>query len=203
MQEMIKLENVIKMYEDGRRAVNGINLCVRKGECVVICGASGSGKTTLMRLLAGMERPSSGRVMVLGKAVHEMDADRLAAFRNRHIGLLSKDAAFMGGLTVLENVALPLMIRGVSFAKREKAAKEQLKTLGLTYVAGARPAQLSSLETKLVSIARMLIAQPEVLLLHDATASLSARDWQKFWQRLYGRFKRIIATGRSHRADKA
>lgn len=176
MSEIIRLENVIKMSSDGRRAINGVSLSVSEGERVAICGAPGSGKTKLARLIAGMERPSSGKVLVLDKAVHDMDADTAAAFRSRHIGLLARHPAFMESLTVLENVALPLTIRGILLTQREKTAKELLKTLGLTYTVNARPTQLSPLEAKLVSIARSLITQPQIMLLDDAAADLPERD---------------------------
>ncbi len=176
MREIIRLENVVKMMDDGRRAVNGVSFSVSKGDCMAVHGASGSGKTTLMRLIAGMERPSSGKVFVLDQALHEMDADAAAGFRNRYMGILNRNPAFMDGLTVLDNVALPLAIRGISLAQREKTAKEQLKTLGLQYAANARPSQLSALELQKASIARALTAHPQILLLDDTAAGLSEKD---------------------------
>jgi putative ABC transport system ATP-binding protein len=176
MREIIRLENVVKMMDDGRRAVNGVSLSVSKGDYMAVHGASGSGKTTLMRLIAGMERVSSGAIFVLGEALHEMDADAAAGFRNRYMGILNRNPAFMDGLTVLDNVALPLSIRGISLAQREKTAKEQLKTLGLQYAANARPSQLSALELQKASIARALTAHPQILLLDDTAAGLSEKD---------------------------
>lgn len=176
MKEIIRLEDVVKMLESGRRAVNGVSFSVSKGERVAIYGVPGSGKTTLARLIAGMERPSSGKVFVLEKAVHEMDADTAAAFRSLHIGLLQRHSAFMESLTVLENVAMPLTIQGIPSKQREKAAKKQLKTLGLVHTVNASPTQLSAMEAKLVSIARALIAQPQILLLDDAAADLPEKD---------------------------
>jgi putative ABC transport system ATP-binding protein len=185
MSEIIRLENVIKMLTGNRRAINGVSLAIQEKERVTICGASGSGKTTLTRLIAGMERPNSGKVFVLDKAVHDMDADTAAVFRSRHIGLIARHPAFMESLTVLENVALPLMIRGIPLAQREKTAQEQLKTLGLAHTVNARPTQLSILEAKLASIARALIAQPQILLLDDAAAGLPERDVEQIKGILY------------------
>jgi|GEM_PF-1770807 len=176
MSEIIRMENVVKVYEGGCRAINGVSLRICKGERALITGAPGSGKTTLMRLIAGMDRPSDGEIHVLGQAVHEMDADTAADFRNRHMGLLGRFPAFMDRLTVLENVMMPLTLRGVPAAQRGKTAREQLKTLGLLYAGHARPQQLTVLEAKLASIARALIAQPEILLLDDMTAGLSGND---------------------------
>jgi len=179
MSEIIKLENVIKMTAGERRAVNGVSLSIHNNERVVIHGAPGSGKTTLMRLIAGMERPSSGKVFVLDKGVHEMNSDTAAAFRNRTFGILRRRCAFMENMTVRENVALPLVISGMPAAKRQRAVKEQLKILGLGYAANARPSQLSFLEMQMVSIARALIMKPKILLIDDMAAELSEKDREK------------------------
>jgi putative ABC transport system ATP-binding protein len=176
MNEIIRLENVVKMMDSGNRAVNGVSLLVGKGKCVRISGAAGSGKTTLARLIAGLEPVSSGSIYVLDEAVHQINADRAADFRNRHMGMLEEKPAFMDSLSLLENVALPLTIRGVKARQREKAAKEQLKNLGILYAAGARPFRLSALEAQLASVARMLAAQPQVLLVDDVGAGLSQKD---------------------------
>ncbi len=176
MNEIIRLENVVKMTDSGRRAVNGVSLLAKKGDCVRVRGTSGSGKTALARLIAGLEPVSSGSVYVLGEAVHQMAADRAAVFRNRHIGMLEEEPAFVDSLSVLENVALPLTIRGASAGEREKTAREQLKSMGIPYTAGARPCHLSALEAQLASVARMLAAQPQVLLVDDMAAGLSEKD---------------------------
>jgi ABC-type lipoprotein export system ATPase subunit len=172
MEEVIRLENAVKMAGSGIRTVNGASLSIRKGECVAVCGPPGSGKTALARLISGMDRPSDGKVFVLGKPMHEMKPDIAAAFRNRNIGMLTKYPAFMENLSLLENVAMPLMLRGESPAHREKKAKEQLKALGLQYAARAHPAQLTPLERHKAAIARALIAQPKLLLLDDFAAGI-------------------------------
>lgn len=179
MEVVIRLENVVRLDADGRRVLNGVSLCVRKGERVRVLGAPGSGKTALARVIAGMERPNSGAVSVLEKPVHEMKDERAAAFRNRHIGCIPRVPAFWEGLTVLDNVTMPLTIQGVSVPKREKAGKDQLDALGLKYAAHAYPARLSPYELRLAAVARAIIAQPEILLLDEALAGLSGKEAQK------------------------
>lgn len=176
MNEIIRLENVIKLNATGRRIIKGISLCVSQGEHVAVHGAPGSGKAMLMRLITGMERPSDGRVYVLGKAVHEMSPDAAADFRNRVFGLALREPCLMPSLTVWENVALPLAIRGQPLSRRKKSAIEQLKTINLGYAAHAYPPQLSAYEAQLASIARAWITRPKILLLDDITADLSSKE---------------------------
>lgn len=179
MKEIIKLENVVRMIDDNRRSVNGVSLSINEKERVAVYGVSGSGKGTLMRLIAGMERPSDGKIFVADKAVQEMDADEAAVFRNRNIGIVRPEAGLMERLSVFDNVSLPLVIRGVPATRRNKEVKELLKTLGILHIADASPAHLSVYETRAVSIARALVAQPKILLMYEAAAGLSERDAER------------------------
>ena len=173
---VIELREVIKMMPGGLRAVNGVSLCVRAGERVSVHGAPGSGKSALMRLIAGMEPPSDGEIHVLGEAVHAMDPDAAADFRNTHMGVMLRDPCLLPRLTVLENAALPLAIRGVPLAQRNQVAKGKLKALGFGHIAHARPDQLLSYETRAAALARALIGEPPILLLDEVFAGLSARE---------------------------
>ncbi len=180
MNEVIRMENVIKMADGNRRTINDVSMSIYEKEFVAICGVPGSGKSTLMRLIASMEKPSAGKVFVTDKAVHEMDADTAADLRNQNIGIIQREPGFMERLTVLENVALPLMIQGMALSRRKQIAKEQLKTLGISHVAHAYPVQLSAYEALIASIARALITQPKILLLYEVTAALSERETEQF-----------------------
>ncbi|MBC8060296.1 MAG: ATP-binding cassette domain-containing protein [Clostridiaceae bacterium] len=176
MKESIKLENVKKIYDRGQGAINDVSLCINEKEQVLIYGTAGSGKSTLMRLIAGLEVPSSGKVFVLDKAVHEMKSDVAADFRNLNFGIIQRNSCFMKSMNLLENVAMPLTVRGVATSKRIHAAKNQLKALGLLYAAHAYPEGISTYEAQLASIARALIGQPKVLLLDEITAGLSEKE---------------------------
>ena len=174
--DVLRLENLIKMYDSGIRAINDISLSVSAGECIGIFGAPGSGKTTLVHLIAGLDKLSDGQIYVLSEPVHEMEPGAAAEFRNKNIGILSHNPAFLDNLTMLENIAFPLMLRKIPTAQRVKAAKEQLKILGLEYAAYAHPPQLSPLERHKAAIARALISQPKLLLLDDFATDLTEAD---------------------------
>ncbi len=178
MNEIIRLENVVWMTQDWR-AVNGISCRIQENERVAFCGGSGSGKDALIRLIAGMDKPSSGSVWVLNQAVHEMSSAKAAAFRNRYIGVIQRDAGFMEGMSVAENILLPLVIRGARRSQQRKAADDLLKMLGICHVAQALPAQLSAYEARAACIARALITKPKILLLNEITSRLSERDAEK------------------------
>ena len=179
MSEIIKLENVIRVTRNNLRAVNGVSLCVQERERVMICGGFSSGKGELMRLIAGMDQPSEGSVFVLNKAVHEMSRDEAASFRNRHIGIVQPEPGFMEGLSVAENISLPLIVRGVRRDHREKAVEDLMEMLKIRHVAHAYPAQLSTYEARLAGIARALITKPRILILNKITALLSERQAEK------------------------
>lgn len=179
MNDTIRLEHVVLMTQNNRRALSDVSCRIKEKERVAVCGGSDSGKVELMRLIAGMDKPSSGSVLVLDQAVHKMNTGKAAVFRNRNIGTVQREPGFMERLNVAENVSLPLAVRGASRDQRKKEADELLKMLGIAHVAQAYPAQLSAYETKAACIARALITKPRILLLSEAASRLSERDSDK------------------------
>lgn len=173
---IIRLDHVVKMLPEGVRAVNGVSLCVPAGERVLVHGAPGSGKSVLMRLVAGMDAPSDGEIHVLDEAMHAMDADAAADFRNTHMGVMLRKPCLLPRRTVLENAALPLAIRGMPLARRNQAAKKKLKALGFGHMAHVCPGQLTPFQAQAASLARALITEPSILLLDEIFAGLTARD---------------------------
>jgi len=173
MSDMIRLENVVKITE-GSRVLSGVNLVVAEGECVTISGPPGSGKSALARLIAGIDKPSAGEAWVLETPLHTLNADAAAALRNRYIGMLKRNPSFVDSLTVLENVAMPLVLRGEASARARGKAREQLKTAGLQYAAQAYPPQLRPVEKHKAAVARMLTQHPKLVLLDDFAAGFAA-----------------------------
>lgn len=179
MIDMVRINNLVKMYENGRRAVNDVNLAVRTGTHVLITGTAGSGKTTLLKLIAGIEVPDTGSIYIDGKAVHEMDADQAADFRNRTFGIISRRPGFMNTLTMIENISLPLAVRKISTRERNQTTIKHMDMLGIGHLLHACPFHLSVMELQLAALARALVMQPKILFLDNMESDLTAKQSAK------------------------
>lgn len=176
MSEFIKFENVKKIYSDGRYAVKDVSFVIHEKEYVLFHGAPESGMSALIRLFSGLDAPTDGKIFINDRALHEVSRDEAADFRNLNFGIVQETPCFLEHINLLENVALPLTVRGVSAHKRIKAAKQQLKDLGILYATRAYPKQITTYEAQIASIARALVARPKILLLEDITAGFSERE---------------------------
>jgi len=155
-------------------ALDGVDLTIEQGEFVAITGASGSGKSTLLHLLGGIARPTAGSVFLEGVNLASLDDDALARVRRRRIGFVFQRYNLLPELSLLENVALPLVLDGVTDARSEEAAREALETVGLTPRAGHRPDELSGGEQQRGAIARALVAKPAIVLADEPTGALDS-----------------------------
>ena len=176
---MILMENIAKEYpgrrgEAGVRVLSGVDLHVRPGEYAAIVGASGSGKSTLMHLIGCLDAPTSGRYRLDGADLTGLGAKELCRVRREKIGFVFQGYQLLKRLTALENVALPLMLRGVPLRRREEAAMEALRRVGLEQRARHLPARLSGGQQQRVSIARALCYSPSLLLCDEPTGALDA-----------------------------
>jgi len=160
-----------------------VSLSVRTGETLAIIGASGAGKSTLLALLAGLDSPSAGRVFIAGADLTELDEDGRAAVRGRHVGFVFQSFHLIPSLTALENVMLPLELRGRSDA-RETAA-QALAQVGLAARAAHYPKQLSGGEQQRVAIARAYVTRPEVLFADEPTGNLDTHTGQRITDLLF------------------
>ncbi|HIV86722.1 MAG TPA: ABC transporter ATP-binding protein [Candidatus Pygmaiobacter gallistercoris] len=178
MKPMIETVDLEKVYHTGHTrvfALRGINLTLAKGEFCCIVGASGSGKSTLLHQLAGLEKPTRGSVTVAGERISEMTEARLAVFRQRRMGFVFQSYNLLPTLTALENVALPLMFRGVPRRQREALARAQLIRLGLEKRLWHRPSALSGGQQQRVGIARAFVGKPAVVFADEPTGNLDSR----------------------------
>ena len=174
--EVIRLNKAIKVYDNGRRGLGGVDISIAQGQCAAVLGAPGSGKNTLMRLIAGMDMPSAGEVYVLDTPVHAMSRDAAAHFRSDNMGIVPRRSGLMPRLSILQNVQMPLAAAGMPSQKRTKMAKEPLDMLGIAHVMHAYPAQLSAYEVKTAALARALVMQPKILLLYEILDGLTERE---------------------------
>lgn len=172
---VISLNNVTKVYEIGQtrlKALDGISLEVYPGEFALIVGRSGSGKSTLLNMLAGLERPTGGKISIAGRQIEKMSESRLVAFRLKNVGFVFQSFNLFAAHSALENVAMPLMYKGVGKARRERMAKEMLRSVGLLSHARHMPAQMSGGQQQRVGIARALVGQPRILFADEPTGNL-------------------------------
>ena len=172
---IVQLENVFKDYSQGREPVHvlhDITMYVEQGEYIAIMGPSGSGKTTLMNLLGCLDVPTSGTYLLEGQDIGTMTDDQLADVRNQSIGFVFQHFHLLPKMTALDNVALPLLYRGVSLKDRRTRAEAALKLMGLGDRMDFYPNQLSGGQQQRVAIARAIVGNPKLLLADEPTGAL-------------------------------
>jgi len=173
---IIAAQDLTKVYNKGvaSEALRGVSLDVAKGSWTCIVGPSGHGKSTLLRILGGLEKPTSGRVLFAGQDMSRMSDDELAETRLRKIGFVFQFFNLVPNLTALENVQVPLMFAKVPVDRQEERATELLTFMGLKNKAHTKPSQLSGGQQQRVAIARALANDPEVLLMDEPTGNLDS-----------------------------
>jgi ABC-type lipoprotein export system ATPase subunit len=174
---MIRLERVSKIYRQDRQevaALKEISLNICKGEFMAIMGPSGSGKSTLLNLIGGLDQPTSGTVAVDGQLISSLSDQEMTHLRRRTIGVIFQFFNLLPHLTVWENVALPLLLRGEPADRVKASVSASLDRVGLSRRLGHRPHELSGGEQQRVAIARALIIQPKVLLADEPTGNLDS-----------------------------
>ena len=182
MSELVRVTDVTKVYQGGiTGALNGVSVSIEQGEFTAIMGPSGSGKSTLLNLLAGVDRPTSGTVVVGGTDLGKLGEAGLARFRRDHIGFVFQFFYLLPNLTALENVLIPAQLRGNTSNGR---ARELMERLGIAEVASRYPARLSGGQQQRVAIARALINQPTLLLADEPTGALDTRSGEQVMQLL-------------------
>jgi putative ABC transport system ATP-binding protein len=194
----VDVQNVKKIYRRDSQDIvvlDGLSLQVPEGEFVALMGPSGSGKTTLLNLIAGIDRPTSGRVVVAGTDVGAMSEGQLAKWRSRNVGFIFQFYNLIPVLTALENVELPLLLTSLSKRQRRERALTALKVVGLADRFKHYPRQLSGGQEQRVAIARAIVADPAVLVADEPTGDLDAKsadDILNLLQTLNGEFKKTI-----------
>ena len=172
-------ENLKKYYRMGENVVNaldGVSISIQQGEFLAIVGKSGSGKSTLLHMLGGLDRPTSGKVMIEQKDISSMDKDELTIFRRRKIGFVFQNYNLLPLMNVYENIVLPIKLDGIRPQKRY--VNEIIEMLGLGDKKSAMPSQLSGGQQQRVALARALAAKPAIVLADEPTGNLDSRTSQ-------------------------
>jgi cell division transport system ATP-binding protein len=189
---MIKLEEVTKRFPGGQEALSGLSLSVDKGEMVFVTGHSGAGKSTLLRLIALIERPTSGQVIVDGQNTSRVKRRKIPAYR-RQIGMVFQDHKLLYDRPVFDNVALPLVIAGMGYKEAGRRVRPALEQVGLLHKEKQNPATLSAGEQQRVGIARAIVSRPKLLIADEPTGNLDP-DLSLEVMRIFRRFNEVGVT---------
>lgn len=175
---MIQVKNLYKIYRVGPSkvyALNGVDFTMYRGEFCAIVGPSGSGKSTLLNMLAGLEKPSKGEIVIAGKHIEQMNENQLVGFRRENVGFIFQSYNLLQTLNAIENVALPLSFQGVSRKIRNEKAKKYLKLVGLEKHVKHMANEMSGGQQQRVGIARALVVKPKIIFADEPTGNLDSK----------------------------
>lgn len=178
MDKVIEIQNIVKNYQVGSvivRALRSVSVNIERNEYVAIMGPSGSGKSTLMNVLGCLDTPTSGKYILNGTDVSQMEDDYLAEIRNKEIGFVFQTFNLLPRYTALENVTLPLIYAGIPKVEREQFAIETLEQVGLQDRMHHKPNELSGGQRQRVAIARALVNKPSIILADEPTGNLDSK----------------------------
>ena len=176
-EPVIQVRNLYKIYKVGDskvRALNGVDFNIYRGEFCSIVGTSGSGKSTLLNMLAGLEKPTKGSIVIAGEHMETKNEGQLVKFRREHIGFIFQSFNLLSTLNAIENVALPLTFQGVDKKKRLEVASKMLDLVGLGRHKKHKPTQMSGGQQQRVGIARALVVDPEIIFADEPTGNLDS-----------------------------
>jgi lipoprotein-releasing system ATP-binding protein len=187
MSNVLTAEQICKSYRDGQQVtdvLHGVDLCINRGDMLAIVGSSGSGKSTLLHILGTLDQADSGSLSILGNDIKQLSAQQKATLRNEKLGFIYQFHHLLMDFSALENVAMPLLIRGLSSAAAQQSAAVMLEKVDLSHRANHRPAELSGGERQRVAIARALVGEPALVLADEPTGNLDQQTAESVYQLL-------------------
>lgn len=177
MGDIIKVKHLFKLYrvgDDVVRALDGVDFSIQEGEFCAIVGTSGSGKSTLLNMLAGLEKPTRGEIVIAGQHIEGLNENELVKFRREHVGFIFQSFHLIGTMNAVENVALPLTFRGIPKEKRLKKADKMLDLVKLKKHKKHLPSQMSGGQQQRVGVARALVMDPQIIFADEPTGNLDS-----------------------------
>ena len=211
MKKVIEVRNLYKLYRVGDevvRALDGVDFDIYEGEFCAIVGTSGSGKSTLLNMLAGLEKPTKGEILITGQHIEKMNEEQLVKFRRENIGFIFQSFHLMGTMNAQENVALPLSFQGIPRNIRMKKAEEMLELVNLKQHKNHLPNQMSGGQQQRVGVARALVVDPGIIFADEQTGNLdshTSEDVMRLMQRVVKEQKKtlVMVTHDNHLASYA
>lgn len=211
MDKVIEVKNLYKLYRVGDsvvRALNGVSFEVYPGEFCAIVGTSGSGKSTLLNMLAGLEKPTKGEIIVIGRHMEKLNEDGLVKFRRENVGFIFQSFHLIGTMNAVENVALPLSFRGEAKSSRLKKADKMLELVNLKKHKRHMPNQMSGGQQQRVGVARALVVDPKIIFADEPTGNLdshTSEDVMRLMQKVVREQKKtlVMVTHDNHLASYA
>lgn len=194
MEKIISMKNIYKSYKMGSEKLDVLkNICleVEKGEYLAILGPSGSGKSTLMNIIGCMDKADSGEYLLNGQAIHNMQEKKLAQLRNRQIGFVFQKYHLIPKYNVVQNIIMPLLVRGENHHNAAQMCQDTIRVLGLQDRLKHKPAELSGGQQQRVAIARALVGKPSILLADEPTGALDSNSGKE----LLGVFRQLNEMG--------
>ena len=197
MERVIEVKDLYKLYRVGDevvRALDGVGFNIYKGEFCAIVGTSGSGKSTLLNMLAGLEKPTKGSVVIAGQHIENLTEEQLVRFRRENVGFIFQSFHLLGTMNAVENVALPLSFRGVPRDVRMKKADKMLELVKLKKHKKHLPNQMSGGQQQRVGVARALVVDPKIIFADEPTGALDSRSAQTLLETFTDMNRKLQAT---------
>lgn len=178
---ILKANNLVKIYGDlggegSTMALDGVSLSINKGEFLAIMGPSGSGKTTLLNILSGIDKPTSGAVIISGDEISHMTGDDLALFRRKELGFVFQEFNLLDSLTVKENIILPMVLEGKTAQYMDEKAYEIMSLFGIDHLADKYPYQISGGQQQRTAVSRALMNEPSIVFADEPTGNLDSKS---------------------------
>lgn len=187
MSNVLTAEQICKSYKDGQQVtevLHGVDLSIKRGDMLAIVGSSGSGKSTLLHILGTLDKPDSGKLHIMGQDISLLNPVHKAALRNEKLGFIYQFHHLLMDFSAVENVAMPLLIKGLTAKSANQRASAMLERVGLSHRLSHRPAELSGGERQRVAIARALVAEPALVLADEPTGNLDQQTAENIYQLL-------------------